>query len=138
MALPNKEAKSTSQDRKWKKSDKIRHEPDSSDDANRLSSKEGTPVVSAEKSGEKKRKAKTEVENPILKKLAIPFLSEDSGDLDISEERSEGQEHKNSDESDSEDRDDGYADPDFNGKDYGLPVHATRSDLDELLKQGRD
>ncbi|KAJ1385668.1 hypothetical protein B484DRAFT_13492, partial [Ochromonadaceae sp. CCMP2298] len=134
MAPNNKEAKS--QDRKSKKSDKNRHEPDSSDDANRLSSKEGTPVVSAEKSGGKKRKAKSDVEHAIRKKPANPFLAESEGP-DISGKKPESQEHESSDESDSGDRDDGHADPDFNGQDYGLPVHATRADLNELLKQGR-
>jgi hypothetical protein len=28
---------------------------------------------------------------------------------------------------------DGYVDPTFHGPDFGLPVHATKSDLDELL-----
>jgi hypothetical protein len=33
---------------------------------------------------------------------------------------------------------DGYVDPTFHGPDFGLPVHATKSDLDELLQRGRE
>ncbi|KAJ1390828.1 hypothetical protein B484DRAFT_473543, partial [Ochromonadaceae sp. CCMP2298] len=137
MASSIKEAKL--KDKKTKKTDKNRHEPEPDDDANRLSSKYTTPVVSAEKSGGKKRKGES-VELAIRKKPANPFLpkSGDSDDPDISGERSEGQDNDSSEESNSgKKKDDGYADPDFNGRDYGLPVHATRSDLDELLKQGR-